>query len=363
MPILTQSIRASSRKFIIFEMQNTINDYTAERIGRWLRETGILKLSAGIVPAASAFGLICLTIYYGSLNFTPDISFAQGALVAVQAGVMGAALLGSLWISFSMPALIYQFMGLRPGDLVPRHRKVATKHLVSRYFWTQLAAIALISMFVYFPHREQFENAVYWGVATNVFIWASLHVAFSPLIWGVDGLEKRSTFIASVFTVGFAAVISLLTLLVVRSGSPSAHSDARFLMTVSVVMALGCAQVAIGAGDLALRVGFGVVVLLEVAFLLGAPGLYPRYVANAIGIAEKAPVRVIVDTTACRTIHAAAEHLLLNCDSGETAIENVEVLNSLGSRWVVRVPAGSGPTIILPGKDLVIVRPQSSDAV
>jgi hypothetical protein len=107
-----------------------------------------------------------------------------------------------------------------------------------------------------------------------------------------------------------------------------------------------------------LRLGFGAVLLLEVAMLLGAPGLYPRYIANAIGIAEKAPVRLVVGTAACDTIHTAAEHLLLSCSGGETSIDNVEVLNSLGSRWVVRVPAGSGPTVILPGKDLVIVRPQ-----
>lgn len=339
-------------------MQRSTNERTPDNFVRWVRETGILKVAAGIVPAASAFGVICLTIYYATLNFTPDISFAQGALVAVQAGILGAALLGSIWVSLSMPALIYQFMGIRPSELVPKHRKVATKHLVGRYFWTQLATIGFISIFVYFPHREKFENAICWGVSIIIFVWASVHVAFSPLIWGPDGLEKRGTFVISEFAVGFAAALSLSTLLTIRSGSPSAHSDARFLLTFGVVVALGCAQVAMGASDVTLRLGFGAVLLLEVAMLLGAPGLYPRYIANAIGIAEKTPVRLVVGTTACNTIHTAVEDLLLRCSSGETTIDNVEVLNSLGSRWVVRIPAGSGSTMILPGKDLVIVRPR-----
>ncbi|WP_368623984.1 hypothetical protein [Paraburkholderia sp. BR13444] len=256
-------------------MPHTIKERSIEYIVRWFRETGFLKVAAGVVPAASAFGVICLTIYYATLNFTPDISFAQGALVAVQAGILGAALLGSIWVCLSMSALTYQYLGIRPGDLVPKHRKVATKHLLKRYIWTQFASIGLVSIFVYFPHREKFEYAVYWGLSVIVFVWASIHVAFSPLIWGSDGLETRGTFVASVFVVGFAAVISLLTLLAIRNGSASVHSDARLLLTFGMVVILGCAQVALAASDLALLLGVGAVLLLEVAFLLGSPGLYP----------------------------------------------------------------------------------------
>ncbi|MEM5386839.1 hypothetical protein VSR68_25070 [Paraburkholderia phymatum] len=268
-------------------MHHTINERSPEYIVRWFRETGFLKVAAGVVPAASAFGVICLTIYYATLNFTPDISFAQGALVAVQAGILGATLLGSIWVSLSMSALTYQFLGIRPSELVPKHRKVATKHLVSRYIWTQLASIGLISIFVYFPHREKFEYAISWGVSIIVFVWASVHVVFSPLIWGPDGLETRGTFVASVFVVGFAAAVSLLTLLAIRSGSPGAHSDARFLLTFGMVVVLGCTQVALAASDLALLLGVGAVLLLEVAFLLGSPPAYIRGTSQTRSVSQR----------------------------------------------------------------------------
>lgn len=338
-------------------MQQTFKERNVEYIIDWVRETGIRKTAAGLVPAASGFGVVCLVAYYATLSFTPDISFAQGALVAVQAGLLGALLLASVWITLAAPALIYQYMGIRPRDLVPARRTAATKSLVYRYLWTQLTTVSAISFFVYFPHRETVENAIYWGISVVVFVWSAVHVALSPLIWGRDGLETRTTFVFSILVVGLATSLSLVTLLEIRNGSPSAHSDGRFLLTFAVVSVLGCGQVAIGSTSIAMWGSFGAVLLLEVGLLYGAPGLYARYIANAVGIAEKNPITLIVASADCYTIKTAAKSLRLDChDGAKTSIDKVEILNSLGSRWIVRVPANTGPTIILPGKDLVIVR-------
>ncbi|MCA8114694.1 hypothetical protein LGM76_26085 [Burkholderia cepacia] len=320
-----------------------------------LRQHGLQKAISAIVPVASAFGIICLTVYFGTLEFTPDISFAQGALVAVQAGLTGGVFLAVLIISLSVPAWVYYMLGIRPAELVSlRRRREAINHLVTRFFCTQALTISAVAACAYFPQRAESHAAICVGVAVIGFIWSCIFLVSCPRVWGVEALESRWTFFVSVVLGAFTTVSSLVTLNLLWASSPGHHSNFWFLITVFVVVILGGAQVAIGLRDVGAQLSISAMLVLEISLLLGPP--VPRFIANAVGIAEKTPVDLLVGSELCNAIRTSAAAPQLRCEEkGPSLVKSVEVLNSLGSRWVIRIPA-SGKILIIPGKDLTVVR-------
>lgn len=325
-------------------------------IVQMLRQHGLHKAMSAVVPVASAFGIICLTVYFSTLKFTPDISFAQGALVAVQAGLIGAFIIGVLIVSLSAPALVYYMLGIRPAELVSiSRRREAIHNLVTRFLCTQALTISALAVLAYFPQRDQLQGAACLGVAVIGFIWSAIFLASCRRVWGVEALESRWTFFVSVVLGMFTTVSSLLTLDLLWASSPGPHSEFWLLLTVLVVVILGGAQVAIGLQDVGAQLIIGFMLILEICLLLGPP--VPRFIANEVGIAEKRPVDLLVGSEMCNTIRSFVNLPKFRCEEkGPSLVKNVEVLNSLGNRWVIRIPA-SGKILIIPGKDLAIARP------
>jgi hypothetical protein len=310
---------------------------------------------SAVVSVASAFGVICLTVYFSTLRFTPDISFAQGAFVAVQAGLIGALLIAVLIISLSVPAWVYYMLGIRPTALVSlRRRREAIHNLVTRFLCTQALTISTMALLAYFPQRGQLQGAGCLGVSVIGFIWSAIFLVSCRRVWGVDALESRWTFFVSVVLGIFTAVSSLITLNLLWASSPGPHSQFWFMVTVLVVVILGGAQVAIGP-QVGAQLIIGVMLILEICLLLGPP--VPRFIANEVGISEKRPVDLLVGSEMCNTIRAAVGSPKLRCgEEGPSLVKDVEVLNSLGNRWVIRI-AESERILIIPGRDLTIVRP------
>lgn len=321
-----------------------------------LRQIGwMIKL----VTMSSSIGIVCLVTYYAFIGFTPDVNLGQSAFVAIQAGVLGTLLALLLLVTFSMPVVIYLAFDIYPHRIssLSRRRRV-TQSLAFRALSTQFAACSLLAAFMYFPTRGGGWDGVLYASSVIVFIYSILFLVFQQITHDDQGRKRYAAYWFASVMMGVFFVLAVVILRMIYNSAMHDHPDeSKFLMALVLIIVLSSAQVMFSVRDTGLQILVGFVICYQIFSLFGSLDLPFRWIANAVGIAEKSPVGLVVPSETCKMIRAAElKGVLVACHDHEpTLLKSVDVFNEFGSRWLVRLQ-GAKDALIISGKDVVVKR-------
>ncbi|CAE6866421.1 hypothetical protein R75461_08302 [Paraburkholderia nemoris] len=321
------------------------------------------KKALSMLGKFSATGLFFLSGYYAGLRFTPDVSLGQSAFVAFQAALWGTLIFGLLGFSISGPAITYHLLDINTDDVARKARSAAVRSLHARALWSQVFWFCVFATCAIYPFRHDPEYGMQldlgFGVAVICMIFSAVFTLTSPLIRGSEATEGRGIFLASVVLIGFFSLIAIAMLYTLYATTPHYNDNDWWglLGAAGLVIVTGAMQASFRKRDVVLKVAIGAVACVQVMFIMHSVSAPFRLIANVIGIAEQRPVSIAIPVASCRQAEAILHPLTsFSCrPDGTGLLTNVELLNSLGNRWLVKFP-GNERTVILPGKDAIVLR-------
>lgn len=315
------------------------------------------------LSGSTGIGLLALTIYYGELRFTPEITLAQGAFLVFQTTFFAFVILLLLTVVMSAPALVYLWMGIHPDDYPRNYQTKVRETLFVRSVTVQACVAATVFLAVYDHELVTTAGDLAEFAAWVLAVGSACFAVSTVCPDGFGRPERFRAFLASVGGIAFFFLPTIyLFLTLVDVGS--AHSDGALrwlpLMGPPVIIVATSVLSTVRKSESSLWFAFPVVIVAQTLWLTQSITYVPRVVANAVGISETKPVVLALPPLTCaqvKMLHPRA--IPAECDhdwGGRWA--NVELLNSVGAKWLARALPDQ-ELIEFPGKDVTIERPTS----
>ncbi len=304
---------------------------------------------------SSLLGVVFVMGYQITLGegFTPNVNLGEGALVLGKSALIGLIFFLALYIGVFAPASSLRLLEIDVERINELPRIETVKAVMRRCISAQIFGGFFPAAIIFF--REASASFHLWtGLVYSVFAVVAIIVALSSRRLPN---ETPFYFYFSILVIGFFALVSLSIFVVVSNMKDEPES----LFLVSLAW-LGITVIS-GVLSVARRrelVPSGVVALLLLAYLLASLGQlrWPfRAIANIVGIAQPGRVTLVVPDKACIQLKSALQGLEeVNCAGADVGVlKNVEVLNSWGARWLIRVDNGTDSrTISFEGSGTVI---------
>lgn len=318
----------------------------------------LIARSLGWSKYVSPIGILVLVLYYLSIGFTPDITVAQGAIVAAQAGITGALLTWGVACIFSAPGWIY-ILAINPHSLPIKSRRKTLKALVRRSMLAQASTFAVFLAWAYWPTHKGYEHSLIGPFFALLSIPAIVALIESPLAITSEGIEHRGVFCATLLGGVVAAAFSLLIVWLFQSNATqSLSNEPRFIAALFILVCLSPIHLVFSVSEGIAHLITAAIILFEVVIILGVQTAPTSMIAREVGVAEPEPVMLAMPAALCRMVTSSAKNIGSSCgtsNDGPGLVGPAQVLNSLGSRWLVR-DLKSNVTFNIPGKDIVIAR-------
>lgn len=308
----------------------------------------------------SAFGALMLGGYYLWLGFTPAISFSQGSLLLLQSCLVGVFLTGYLAVALLFPAWAYNALDIKLDSLPQTSQRKAATALSRRSIASQSCAISGFFILFLTLHSDLKDlDAVLFSGSLLVFGFSLIVLMRMPVLAAFQGKENKWGFLSSVVVLGFSGLMSAVVLYIIYD-TPATKDRASgwfFLLALVVIVFTSAAMSPLKKESRWSQVLMGLFALVTVLAVFNSVSMPFRGVAGALGIAVFQPVEVALPPATCELVRKSlADKTKLRCDGDDGGLlEGIQVLNTVGERWVIREREQT-ENIIFEGKGAVIHR-------
>lgn len=319
----------------------------------WIRDKDNRSMLAWL---SSLLGIGFVMGYQITLGegFTPNVNLGEGAFVLGKSAFIGLILFLAMYIGVFAPASSLRLLEIDVDTVKGLPRIETVKAVIRRCVAAQIFGGFFPAAIIFFEDASA-PFHLWIGVGYSVLSVAAISVALSS-----QRLPSESSiyFYFSIFIIGIFALFSLALFVIIANLKDEPES----IVLVSFAW-LGLTFIS-GILSIVRRrelVPSGVAAMLLLACVLASLGQlrWPfRAIANVVGIAQPGRVTLVVPDKSCVQVKSALQGIEdVNCvGSGIGVLKNVEVLNSWGTRWLIRIDNGvSSRTISFDGSGTVIV--------
>lgn len=287
-----------------------------------------------------------LAAYFLSIGFSPDVTLGQGALVVLEAFIVGLFFVA--FMGFGLSAAGWAFR-LTSDNSIPSSgpgRWPTMKIALIRIISAQLIVILAISI----DKLREFRGVEYWG-----YVWGASWVAFLLLTLflyfnGRLPNESRRQLIWNLSAIGFCTLLTIIASASLFKLGKEANQPAYLYAAVFLQIIFYSALVGVAPRDnRILPLTFMAISLVVSVVAQNATSPLLRVMAISIGIAERDTVDLFVPSDICSRIKLGATAI---CKDGEK-LEKVLLLNKLGGTWLLEI---QGTTFTVPGQGIVVRR-------
>jgi len=314
---------------------------------------------AAIVALFTAVGSIFIAGYYLSLDvgFTPDINLGQATFLLFQAFFVGGILVSIIIAGIFAPAFAYRMLSIDIESLSEDEYESVKKPLMHRSIVAQVFFLSLCFSFASYPRRNDLQEAFYWAIAVEICIFSAVVQFLQPRIAIKATIESRKKYWLSVCAIWILGAISFFILWILYSSAEPEKrvNDFQFFSLWATVALYSAIMAVFKKTDVKPAAILAFTLFLFVLSYLNVLTWPFKVIAYKIGIAERNPITLIVPKESCPVLRSAMTGIFsLHCDGEKSGVmENVMLLNSLGSRWVIKIP-DKETNIIFDGKGVVI---------
>ncbi len=297
--------------------------------------------------------------YYLSLDtgFTPTINLGQATLLLFQAFFVGMLLVSYFCLGIFSPAFAYKLVNLEIENFPKEQAKLARKNLTIRNILGQVfGASTFIALATYFSSDTTKASCTLY-TSTAIALFCTFALTFITRLTKFNEKESKSSYWGSIFLAAILACVTLLFLWVIYNFAPNKNKASDWqVIAIWLTVVLYSAIFSVYRRNQTLIVASVITVLFFVfLYLLNVGSVIFNATAYAIGIAERNPVTLIIPSNSClavRTVLLQPENL--TCDGKNPGvIANINLLNSLGERWVIK-ETDSTRYIFLDGKGIIV---------
>lgn len=297
--------------------------------------------------------------YYLSLGtgFTPTVNLGQATLLLFQAFFVGMFLVSYFCLGIFSPAFVYKLVNIDIESLPTEQGKIAHKSLPIRNLLAQIfGASTFIGLATYFAGDAAKSS---WTLYTSIAIslLCTFALTFNTRLTRFDEEESKSSYWGSIFIAAILACVTLFFLWMIYNFTPSKNKVSDWqVIAVWLIVALYSAIFSVFRRNQKLIAASVITVLFFFLLsVLNVGSAIFNATAYAIGIAEKNPVTLIIPNTSCSAVRSVLQQPEnLTCEGKNAGvIANVNLLNSLGERWVIK-ETDSSRYIFLDGKGIIL---------
>ncbi|MEM4988470.1 hypothetical protein V8G57_13820 [Collimonas sp. H4R21] len=324
-----------------------------------------------VVWSSAAYGSTIIAVYYLWLGFTPAFNLGQASLLLLQAFVVGVAFTFYFSTAIFFPAWAYSLLGIEIDDLKAESRKgaisaLARRSIAAQVFGTSAAFLIFAPLPFNPPNPLPIYWAIYWAIAAVLVVFSAIFLVFMPRLSEFNKAETGWSYLSSVMVLGFLGMFGSLLLYVLYDLAPKNHKAEDWFFFLAWVM-VTVVSAGIGTSRKNEWLVKILIPLFVFAYLLQGFNvlILPfKGTASAIGIAEPRPVTLIFPPSSCSQMKLALDDPeKLTCDGLNAGVlRDVNLLNTLGDRWVLRY-GDSEENITFEGKGVIVKRqPKKKDA-
>jgi MFS family permease len=310
----------------------------------------------GLTWACTLTGGMFIAGYYFSLGagFTPTINLGQASLLVFLSFFIGTVLVFASCVSIFAPTFAYRLLEVNIDNFPQDQKFSARRALIIRSFAAQCFLISTFFGATTYAYDDPKNNCLGLFAAIVISLISVGILASYTKLTKYDLKEPHQKYWGSILLImlfSFSALLNLFMLLPDKS-----KINTWEVLTGWLFVALFSAILSVfEKKQKLLAVSITLLAFFWVLNFLGMGSIMFKVTAYAIGIAENRPVTLVFPHTSCteirRVLHPTTQ---MTCDGEQAGVlHEVNLLNSLGERWVIREP-NSLSNIIFNGNNVVI---------
>lgn len=290
-------------------------------------------------------------------NINANIHLGQASFLLVQAFVVGTTFVGCISLGIFAPAFAYRIVSI-DIEAIQNKKTGAAKALMKRSVVAQIFMLSAVSAIFFYPKENSLIGGLIWVASIDICVLSAFAQLFQKRLDQFGFKETERDYWLSIGVSGVLGSLSFFFLwLLHSSASPEKRGDDWVLFVVWFMIVLYSAIFSVqqksNHGPMAVVIVGLLSIVLNFFNVLSWPFNNTAY---KIGIAEPRPVTLVLPKETCFLLKGALpkSSTKLTCEGEDAGVlSNVNLLNSLGNRWVISTSKNSG-NIVFDGKGVVV---------